>query len=99
MKDHLALAFVGERKWLYLFHQRIRNLATIHDQHNPHLDMGSELAVAINVENLREPIIGGFGFGARTKVWGYFIRFDVAWGVEDFELNKAVPYLSLSKDI
>ena len=55
--------------------------------------------VTINVENLREPIIGGFGFGARTKVWGYFIRFDVAWGVEDFELNKAVPYLSLSKDI
>ena len=55
--------------------------------------------VTINVENLREPIIGGFGFGARTKIWGYFLRFDVAWGIEDFELNKAVPYLSLSKDI
>lgn len=55
--------------------------------------------VTINVENLREPIVGGFGFGARTKVWGYFLRFDVAWGIEDFELNKAVPYLSLSKDI
>jgi Tol biopolymer transport system component len=55
--------------------------------------------VTINIDNLREPIIGGFGFGARTKVWGYFIRFDVAWGIEDFELNKAIPYLSLSKDI
>lgn len=55
--------------------------------------------VTINVENLREPIIGGFGAGVRTKLWGYFIRFDVAWGVEDFEIQKALPYLSLSKDI
>ncbi|MEO9531821.1 MAG: hypothetical protein ABJG68_13655 [Crocinitomicaceae bacterium] len=55
--------------------------------------------VTINIDNLREPIIGGFGIGARSKIWGYFIRFDVAWGVEDFEIQKAVPYLSLSKDI
>ncbi|UKN01872.1 hypothetical protein K6119_19295 [Paracrocinitomix mangrovi] len=55
--------------------------------------------VTINVENLREPIIGGFGFGARTKIWGYFIRFDLAWGVEDFEIQKPLPYLSLTKDI
>jgi hypothetical protein len=55
--------------------------------------------VTINVENLREPIVGGFGAGIRTKIWGYFLRFDVAWGVEDFEIQKALPYLSLSKDI
>lgn len=55
--------------------------------------------VTINLDNLREPIIGGFGFGARTKIWGYFIRFDLAWGIEDFEIQKALPYLSLTKDI
>lgn len=55
--------------------------------------------VTINVANLREPIIGGFGFGARTIVWGYFVRFDLAWGIEDFEIQRAIPYLSLSKDI
>jgi hypothetical protein len=55
--------------------------------------------VTINIDNLREPIIGGFGVGVRSKVWGYFLRFDVAWGVEDFEIQKAIPYLSLSKDI
>jgi WD40 repeat protein len=55
--------------------------------------------VTINIDNLREPIIGGFGIGARSKIWGYFIRFDVAWGVEDFEIQKALPYLSLTKDI
>ena len=55
--------------------------------------------VTINLENLREPIIGGFGVGVRTKIWGYFIRLDAAWGVEDFEIQKPLPYLSLSKDI
>ena len=55
--------------------------------------------VVINVENLREPIVGGFGFGARTKLWGYFVRIDAAWGVEDFEIQKPLAYLSLTKDI
>jgi len=55
--------------------------------------------VVINVENLREPIVGGFGFGARTKLWGYFVRLDAAWGVEDFEIQKPLAYLSLTKDI
>jgi len=55
--------------------------------------------VTINVENLREPIIGGFGFGFRSKIWGYFCRLDVAWGIEDLEIQKPIPYFSLSKDI
>lgn len=55
--------------------------------------------VTINVENLREPIIGGVGFGFRSKIWGYFVRFDVAWGIEDLEIQKPIPYFSLTKDI
>jgi hypothetical protein len=55
--------------------------------------------IIINVENLREPIIGGFGFGFRSKIWGYFVRFDLAWGVEDLDIQKPMPYFSLTKDI
>ena len=55
--------------------------------------------VVINVENLREPIIGGFGFGFRSKIWGYFVRLDIAWGIEDLEIQKPMPYFSLTKDI
>lgn len=55
--------------------------------------------VTINVENLREPIIGGLGFGLRSKIWGYFVRLDVAWGIENLEFQKAQPYISLTKDI
>ncbi len=55
--------------------------------------------VVINVENLREPIIGGLGFGLRSKVWGYFVRLDAAWGIENLEVQKPILYMSLSKDI
>ena len=52
----------------------------------------------ITVKVQKEPIVGGFGFGARTRLLGYFIRGDVAWGVEDKEIQDAIFYLSLSLD-
>lgn len=45
------------------------------------------------------PIVGGFGAGLRMQLFGYFIRGDVAWGVENGRLNqKPVFYFSLSTD-
>jgi hypothetical protein len=52
----------------------------------------------ITLKNLREPIIGGYGFGLRSRLWGYFIRADWAWGVEDRVVQPRVFYLSLSLD-
>ena len=52
----------------------------------------------ISVEIQKEPIVGGFGFGARIHLLGYYIRGDVAWGVEDYEIRDPVYYLSLSLD-
>jgi hypothetical protein len=52
----------------------------------------------IKVREQKEPLIGGFGFGARTRVLGYFLRGDVAWGVEDRKVLPPKFYLSLSLD-
>ncbi len=52
----------------------------------------------ISVEIQKEPIVGGFGFGARATIMGYFIRGDVSWGVDDYRVRKPVYYLSLSLD-
>lgn len=52
----------------------------------------------ISVEVQKEPVVGGFGFGGRMHLLGYFIRGDVAWGVEDYKINKPIFYLSLSLD-
>jgi hypothetical protein len=52
----------------------------------------------IKVEMQKDPIVEGFGFGARTRLFGYFLRGDLAWGVEDGRIGKAVFYFSLSLD-
>ena len=52
----------------------------------------------ISVERQKEPIVGGFGFGARLHLLGYFIRGDVSWGVEDYRIREPIYYLSLSLD-
>lgn len=51
------------------------------------------------VINVRDPIVAGFGGGLRSKVFGYFVRFDTAWGIQDSEVaSKPLYYLSLSLD-
>jgi Tol biopolymer transport system component len=52
----------------------------------------------IKVELMKEPFVEGFGGGLRTKLFGYFIRGDLAWGVEEWRIQKPVFYLSLSTD-
>ncbi len=45
-----------------------------------------------------EPIVYGYGFGLRSRLLGYFIRADWAWGVEDRIIQPRIFYLSLSTD-
>ncbi len=58
----------------------------------------SQQPLFIKVQLLREPFVEGTGFGLRSRVLGYFIRGDVAWGIEDGYWRKPVYYLSLSLD-
>lgn len=55
-------------------------------------------SIWVKIREQKEPLIGGFGFGARTRILGYFLRGDVAWGVEDRKVKEPVFYLSLSLD-
>ena len=55
--------------------------------------------VRVKVQYQKEPIIAGFGFGARAKLLGYFLKGDLAWGFEDGRIKKIpVFYLSMSLD-
>ena len=50
--------------------------------------------ITVRVKRQVDPIIGGFGMGLRAKLFGYFLRFDYAWGVEDFKItNKKGMFL------
>ncbi len=54
--------------------------------------------LTITLQNQREPIVGGYGFGLRSRIWGYFVRADWAWGVDDGRILDSQFYLSLSLD-
>ena len=47
-----------------------------------------------------DPWVGGFGIGARISILGYFLRFDYAWGVEDWKIanKKGMFMFSLATD-
>ena len=53
----------------------------------------------ISVTEMKEPIVGGVGLGLRTSVLGYFVRGDMAWGIEDGHFNRKPRfYLSFNLD-
>jgi hypothetical protein len=57
---------------------------------NPPLD--------ITVQVQKSPLIAGYGFGLRSTLFGYFLRADWAWGIEDHVVQPRVFYVSLSLD-
>lgn len=54
--------------------------------------------ISITVIKDIEPIVGGYGFGLRSRVLGYFLRADWAWGVDDGEIQERIFYFSLGLD-
>ena len=55
--------------------------------------------LTITIKNQREPIVAGYGFGMRTRLLGYYVRTDWAWGIDDGVILPAVFYFSLALDI
>ena len=54
--------------------------------------------IVVEYEIQKEPIVAGFGGGVRSRVLGYFLRADWAWGVEDGVIKPNIFYVSLSLD-
>ncbi len=58
---------------------------------------GNPITVIISTQQY--PFVGGFGEGIRTRILGYFIRLDEAWGVNNgIIINKPITYFSFSLD-
>jgi hypothetical protein len=54
--------------------------------------------VSVTLDSNRNPIVEGIGAGARAQLFGYFIRADWAWGIENNNLLPRIFYLSFSLD-
>jgi hypothetical protein len=55
-------------------------------------------SVKVKLKNQIDPLVGGVGFGLRTKALGYFIKMDYAWGIENGQLKDPRPFFSLGLD-
>lgn len=54
--------------------------------------------VQINLQYYRDPWIAGTGFGFRTSLFGYYLRIDHAWPIQDFKLETPKWLFSLGLD-
>ncbi len=54
--------------------------------------------ITIVIDKDRQPIVYGYGFGLRSRLLGYFVRADWAWGIENNTVLPRIFYLSLSLD-
>jgi hypothetical protein len=58
---------------------------------------GSPVTVRVKAGGLG-PFAGGYGFGARSTLLGYFVKFDAGWQMNGFFRGKPQMYLSLGLD-
>lgn len=73
-----------------------KNPYDLENSFNTTIIEGKNYEVILN--NQKEPIIYGYGGGLRSKILGYYVRFDLAWGVDDGVVLKPISYFSLALD-
>jgi hypothetical protein len=54
--------------------------------------------VTIKVNYFRDPLVAGYGFGARATIFGMFLRADYAWGIETKVIQKPMLHIALGTD-
>jgi Tol biopolymer transport system component len=59
---------------------------------------GGSIPFRAKVTNFKNPFLIGYGAGVRTMIFGYFVKFDYGWGLEDKVVSKPIAYLTLGYD-
>jgi hypothetical protein len=54
--------------------------------------------ITVIVDRKRSPMVFGYGWGLRSRLFGYYVRADWAWGIDTGVLLPRVFYLSLTTD-
>jgi hypothetical protein len=60
---------------------------------------GQDPTVVVNIKAPGiGPFLGGYGFGARSTLLGYFLKFDAGWPMSGFFNSKPIYYFSMGLD-
>lgn len=44
--------------------------------------------IYVKIDEMRQPFVCGYGYGFRTRVFGYFVRLDMGWGYDEGDVKK-----------
>ena len=59
---------------------------------------GGSNPVTVTVIKQIQPVVGAYGFGFRSRIFGYFIRADWGFGIDDRQVQKPLFNLALGLD-
>jgi hypothetical protein len=59
---------------------------------------GGNLPFVATVTDFRNPFLIGYGVGARTTLLGYFVKYDLGWGLENKEIKAPISYVTVGYD-
>ncbi|MGZ4090545.1 MAG: hypothetical protein ACXVNO_07480, partial [Bacteroidia bacterium] len=54
--------------------------------------------VVVTVIDQKNPLVGGVGFGFRSRLLGYFVRLDFGYGIDAWVMQKRIVAFSLATD-
>jgi WD40-like Beta Propeller Repeat len=54
--------------------------------------------IIVRVNYFRDPLVAGYGVGARMQLFGMFLRADYGWGIETRVVQKPMLHLALGTD-
>ena len=77
--------------WNGAYNSLSRPIITVTDPNNPAILVKQKVGGV-------GPFAGGYGFGARSSLLGYFVKLDAAWTMKGFFRGKPQLYLALGVD-
>lgn len=60
--------------------------------------VGQPPVVTVKVNYFRDPLVAGYGVGARATIFGMYLRADYGWGIETRVVQKPILHLALGTD-
>ncbi|MBT1702008.1 translocation protein TolB [Chryseosolibacter indicus] len=61
-------------------------------------DVINQAPFSARIKNYLNPWLQSYGVGVRTVVFSYYLKFDFAWPIEDYEVGKPRGFLTLGFD-
>lgn len=65
---------------------------------NTNIYGGNNNPFTVKVTDFRNPFLMGVGMGARTRLLGFYVKYDYAIGIENKEFNTPISYLTIGHD-